>query len=166
MKIERSCATAAGVKKVPGGLRRIPYLLFLVTAVAAAVGAFASPYGNQGGSTSLKAMVNAAEGARLRDNALPASIIVVTNTNDNGPGSLRHALAVANNGDAIDATGICGTILLTSGELQITHNVSINGPGAGTLAVNGDATFRVFENFVSHAVVTISGFTITNGVAN
>jgi len=39
-----------------------------------------------------------------------------------------------------------GTILLTSGELQIEHNVTINGSGAGSLAVNGNATFRVFEN--------------------
>ena len=95
-------------------------------------------------------------------NASRANIIVVTNTNDSGPGSLRDALAVANDGDAIDATGISGTILLTSGELQIAHSVTINGPGAGTLAANGNGTFRVFEIFASD--VTISGFTITNGL--
>lgn len=95
--------------------------------------------------------------------ALPANIIVVTNTNDSGPGSLRSALAAANDGDTIDATGVPGTILLTSGELQITHTVIINGPGAEKLAVNGNATSRVFENFASN--VTISGFTITNGFA-
>jgi hypothetical protein len=162
MKIERSCATAAGVKKVRRGLRRIRYLLFLVTA-GAAVGASASPFGDQGGSTSLTAMANLAEGARLRDNALPASIIVVTNTNDSGPGSLRQALADAYYGDTIDATGVSGTILLTSGELQIlTDGVTVNGPGAGTLAVNGNGTSRVFENFAL-GYITISGFTITNG---
>ena len=90
-----------------------------------------------------------------------AATILVTNINDSGSGSLRQALAVAKNGDTIDATGVSGTILLTSGELQITHNVTINGPGAGNLAVNGNATFRVFENFASN--VTISGFTVTNG---
>jgi len=95
-------------------------------------------------------------------NALPATILVVTNTNDSGPGSLRSALAVAKDGDTIDATGISGTILLTGGELQINHNVTINGPGAGNLAVNGNATSRVFENFAAN--VTISGFTITNGL--
>jgi len=97
-----------------------------------------------------------------RGHGLPANIIVVTNTDDSGPGSLRDALAVANDGDTIDATGVSGTILLTSGELQITHNVIINGPGAGNLAVNGNATSRAFENFASDA--TISGFTITNGL--
>jgi len=95
--------------------------------------------------------------------AKPTNIIVVTNTNDSGPGSLRDALAAANDGDTIDATGVSGTILLTSGELEITHSVTLNGPGAGTLAVNGNATFRDFENFAQD--VTISGFTITNGVS-
>src|SRR5215475_12463553 len=93
--------------------------------------------------------------------AFPANIIIVTNTDNSGPDSLRDALAAANDGDTIDATGVSGTILLTSGELQINHNVTINGPGAGSLAVNGNAIFRVFENFASN--VTISGFTITNG---
>src|ERR1043166_6502822 len=96
-------------------------------------------------------------------NALPATIIVVTNTNDSGPGSLRDALAAANDGDTIDATGISGTILLTSGELQITHAITISGSGAGNLALDGNATFRVFDNLISG--VSISGFSITNGSA-
>src|SRR5438552_138522 len=93
-----------------------------------------------------------------------ATTIVVTNTNDSGSGSLRNALSIANDGDTIDATGVSGTILLTSGELQVTHNVTINGPGAATLAVNGNAVSRVFENFAG--IVTISELTITNGVAD
>src|SRR5262249_34287486 len=93
--------------------------------------------------------------------ALPGTVIVVTNTNDSGPGSLRDALAAASDGDTIDATGVSGTILLTSGALQITHNVTVNGPGAANLAVNGNASSQVFENFA--AAATISGFTITNG---
>src|SRR5215471_1611129 len=134
----------------PSPWRGIFCSLFLVAGVIAAVGAVPSPRANQGST-------------RLR-NALPANIIVVTNTNDNGPGSLRQALVDANDGDTIDATGVSGTILLTSGELQITHNVTINGPGAGNLAINGNAASRVFENFASD--VTTSGFTITNGLAS
>jgi hypothetical protein len=105
---------------------------------------------------------SASKGSAEVGHAFPVSIIVVTNTNDNGPGSLRNALAITNDGDTIDATGVSGTILLTSGELQINHNVTINGPGAASLAVNGNTTFRVFENFASD--VTISGFTVTNGL--
>ena len=98
-----------------------------------------------------------------RGYAFPANIIVVTNTADSGPGSLRDALAAAVDGDIIDATGISGTILLTSGELQITHAITINGSGAGSLAVDGNGTFRVFDNLTSGA--SISGFSITNGSA-
>ena len=87
--------------------------------------------------------------------------IFVTGTNDSGFGSLRFALAVASDGDTIDATGVSGTILLTSGELQINHNVTINGPGAENLSVSGNAASIVFDNTASN--VTISGFTITNG---
>jgi len=98
-----------------------------------------------------------------RGQASPANIIIVTNTDDSGPGSLRDALASANDGDTIAATGISGTILLTSGELQITTAVTINGPGAGSLSIDGNGTFRVFDNLTSGA--SISGFTITNGSA-
>ena len=52
-----------------------------------------------------------------RGKALPADIIVVTNTNDSGPGSLRDALTVANDGDTInfDSSLKGQTITLTSG---------------------------------------------------
>ncbi len=74
---------------------RIFCLLFLVAAVVAAVGAFVSPRVNEG-------FVRAGD-------ALPANIIGVTNTNDGGPGSLRDALATANDGDTIDAASVFGT---------------------------------------------------------
>jgi hypothetical protein len=132
MKIERSCRC----------------LIFRMAAVVAAVGAVASSLANQG-STRVS-------------NALPANIIVVTNTNDSGPGSLRDALAIANDGDTIDATGVSGTILLTSGELQITHNLTISGPGADQLAVDGNAQSRVFY-VNSGKTVIVSGLSIRNG---
>jgi len=122
-------------------LLRDAFYLLLLVAVCAIPFALAQPNATKLGSAS-KGLVGASK-------ALPATIIVVTNTNDSGPGSLRDALASANDGNTIDATGVSGTILLTSGELQITHDATINGPGAGNLAVNGNATFRVFENFAS-----------------
>src|SRR5215469_490574 len=91
--------------------------------------------------------------------ARPAIACTVTSTADSGPATLRDCLASA--ADTIDATGVSGTILLTSGELQITHDVTINGPGPANLAVNGNATSRVFHNFAAN--VTISDLTITNG---
>src|SRR5205809_1382374 len=79
--------------------------------------------------------------------AIPAhaTTILVTNTNDNGPGSLRQALVNANDGDTIDATGISGVITLTSGELLVDKSVTINAAGADVLAVDGNASNRVFH---------------------
>jgi len=65
-----------------------------------------------------------------------AATITVINTNDSGPGSLRQALANANNGDRINFA-VTGTITLTSGGLGITKNVTISGPGANRLSING-----------------------------
>src|SRR6266446_3513095 len=93
-----------------------------------------------------------------------ANIITVTNTNDSGPGSLRQALAIANDDDTIDATGIAGAISLISGELLVNKSVTINGPGADVLAVDGNVAGRVFFITLGETV-TISGFTIRNGHA-
>lgn len=93
----------------------------------------------------------------------PANIITVVNTNDSGPGSLRQALADANDGDTI-AFAVTGTIGLTSGELVVAKNITISGPGAENLAVNGNAKITVFH-IVPGETVTISGLTITNGSA-
>jgi len=91
----------------------------------------------------------------------PADTITVTNTNDSGPGSLRNALAIANDGDEI-AFAVTGTIALTSGELLVDRNITISGPGADNLAVNGNAKSRVF--YIGPATtVTVSGLTVTNG---
>jgi len=97
--------------------------------------------------------------------ALPvhAATITVTNTNDSGPGSLRQALASASDGDTINFTAT-GTISLTSGELLANRSVTIFGPGAATLAVDGNATSRVFH-IGPGKTVSISGLTIINGSA-
>jgi hypothetical protein len=96
---------------------------------------------------------------------ITAATIAVTNTADSGAGSLRAALASAANGDMIDATGVSGTITLTSGELSITNGVSINCPGRANLAIDGNfpnTTNRVFQ-ITNATTVSISGLTITNG---
>jgi hypothetical protein len=91
----------------------------------------------------------------------PANIITVTNTNDSGPGSLRQALADANDGDTINFA-VTGTIGLTSGELVIDKSITITGPGSDQLAVGlqiPQYTFRVFHVMAS-PTVTIEGLTI------
>src|SRR5206468_12520887 len=78
-----------------------------------------------------------------------------------GPGSLRQALADANDGDTIEFA-VTGTIGLTSGELLVVKNITISGPGAENLALNGNAKSTVFH-IAPGETVTISGLTITNG---
>jgi hypothetical protein len=90
-----------------------------------------------------------------------AATITVTNTNDSRPGSLRQALANANNGDTIHFA-VTGTIALTSGGLVVTRNVTISGPGANQLSIDGNqATFVV--GVIPQKTVSIFGLSITNG---
>jgi hypothetical protein len=92
-----------------------------------------------------------------------AATITVSNTNDSGAGSLRQALANANDGDTIHF-GIAGTITLTIGELLVDKSVTISGPGAASLTVDGNLAGRVFH-VSSGVTATIAGLTITNGNA-
>ena len=95
-----------------------------------------------------------------------ATTIVVTNTNDNGPGSLRQAIVDANDGDTIDATGVSGIITLTSGQFLVDKSVIINGAGADVLALDGNVMSRVFQTVTGAKTVSISGMTIRNGQGN
>ena len=94
----------------------------------------------------------------------PPVTFMVTNLADNGPGSLRQAILDANANVGYDiiqfASGVSGTITLTSGELDITDAVDLQGPGSGVVTVSGNNASRVFS--VS-ANATISGLTITGG---
>src|SRR5882724_1577762 len=65
-----------------------------------------------------------------------AATITVMNTNDSSSGSLRQALADANDGDTIDFS-VTGTITLTTGQLVAGKSVTISGPGANDLTFQG-----------------------------
>jgi hypothetical protein len=71
--------------------------------------------------------------------------------------------------NAVDGTTItfdmsnpCSTITLTS-TIPIGRNITIEGPGAGELAVSGNGAVEVFA--VGADFTTISGLTIENGLA-
>jgi hypothetical protein len=102
----------------------------------------------------------------LDDRAVP-SVYHVTNVADSGPGSLRDAVAAANahaGSDILvfDASLSGQVITLAGNEIQITDDLKINGPGAGSLTVSGGGQSRVFE-VDAPATVSISGLTITGG---
>jgi photosystem II stability/assembly factor-like uncharacterized protein len=95
--------------------------------------------------------------------------LTVTNTNDNGAGSLRQAILDANayscsTGNKITfAPGVSGTITLTTGQLGIYSSMTITGPGASTLSVSGDGSCTVLHIYNGSDNVEISGLSIING---
>ena len=103
--------------------------------------------------------------------AIPADAdtITVTNTNDSGPGSLRQALADAEDSDTIQIDpALNGQTILTltkrsAGDPQ--SNATIDGPRATFLTVKRDpqaADLRIFDVMPGHSV-EINGLTISGG---
>jgi hypothetical protein len=110
----------------------------------------------------------------LEDRCVP-SILTVTNNLDNffnpSPGSLRYEIGKAHNGDTIVfAPSLDGqTITLGGSELDITKSLTVQGPGAGLLTIDGGNPYpagntgsRVFA-VEKKTNVTLSGLTITGG---
>jgi hypothetical protein len=99
----------------------------------------------------------------LEDRCLPSTFTVL-NLLDSGPDSLRAAVAAANANPGADTIDFAttGTIALTSGQLDITDGLTINGPGASALTVSGEGVSRVFALAGDHTVV-IADLTVANG---
>jgi hypothetical protein len=95
------------------------------------------------------------------------SAFQVLNLHDSGPGSLRAAISAANTTPGADtitfASGLAGTIKLTSGDIVISDNVTIKGPG--DITVSGGGTSRVFD-IANLATVTIHSLAIDRGSAS
>jgi hypothetical protein len=94
------------------------------------------------------------------------STVTVTNNLDSGPGSLRADIAAAQSGDTVNfSPSLDGqTITLTSGNLAISNNLTIQGPGASLLTISGNHVSQVFQVSGAQPVV-LSGLTISNGVS-
>lgn len=77
------------------------------------------------------------------------AVLMVTNTDSEGPGSLAEAVAVANNQETnpgLDiirfARNVRGTIELAN-QLVVTDDLRIEGPGAQRLTVSGGNATRI-----------------------
>lgn len=90
---------------------------------------------------------------------------MVTNLNDSGAGSLRADIQAANSGDTIQfANSLAGgTLQLTSGQLDLTKNLTIDGAGAG-VTINAGGHSRVFE-VESGVTANLNFLTIADGNA-
>lgn len=81
--------------------------------------------------------------------------------------SLRDALDAAADGDVIEfASGLSGTITLTNGQLEVRDEVEIRGPGAATVTIDADGASRIFYVCSGSNPATISGLTMTDGIAD
>ncbi len=100
-----------------------------------------------------------------------AATLTVTSATDSGPGSLRQAIADAAAGDVIvfDSSLSGKTITLTSGELVLDKNLTIDGDIDGDdvpdVILDGNASSRVFS-VTSGAEVTLDALAIRNGKTN
>jgi CSLREA domain-containing protein len=99
-----------------------------------------------------------------------ASTLIVNTLNDeadfscvDGDCSLRDAIFAAGVSGDVITFSVTGTIPLTLGQLTISKDITISGPGAGLLTISGEDDFRVFFIDNSTSIVTISGLTIANG---
>src|SRR5271166_3369001 len=102
----------------------------------------------------------------LEDRALPSTLTVTSVADDGSAGTLRAILAAAHTGDTIQfARQLDGqTITLTQGQLTVSKNLSIAGPGAAELTISGNAAGRVFD-VTAATTATISGLNVTGGLA-
>jgi Right handed beta helix region/RTX calcium-binding nonapeptide repeat (4 copies) len=98
------------------------------------------------------------------------NLITVTSAADSGAGSLRAAIAAAQDGDTIQFAGNLAnqTITLTSGDISISKNIEIDGSGAANLALSGNHASRIFSagggvNFAVKNLAIVDGKTDGKG---
>lgn len=95
-----------------------------------------------------------------------AANFVVSQLGDAGSGSLRDAVDQANRTAGTDTVsfnaGLNGTITLSSGEIEIFDALSILGPGATRLSINGGNASRIFR--IGPSVGAASFATTLNGL--
>jgi hypothetical protein len=97
--------------------------------------------------------------------AIASAQTTVTNLADSGPGTLRQVISNAQPGDTItfDPALAGQTNVLTSGELLITNNLTIDASALpGGFHISGNHYWRVFE-VAANTVVTLDSLTIQDG---
>jgi hypothetical protein len=136
---------------------------------------------NQAGDANYNGAPQATQSFTVAAAGTPPATFTVTNLSNTGAGSLRSAIASANatapGPNIVNfAPGLTGTILLTSGQIQISRALMIVGPGADNLTIDGNANSRIFGIFATDPacpaldgpdyLVSISGLRLTNGRRN
>lgn len=90
--------------------------------------------------------------------------IIVTDSGDSGPGTLRDAIASANAGDTITFDpGLAGRTIELSSTLAITKPVTIDGTGADIALSGGNLVTDFSVDFTAAGTATLKGLTIADG---
>ncbi|MEZ4642689.1 MAG: hypothetical protein R3E31_08135 [Chloroflexota bacterium] len=92
---------------------------------------------------------------------------MVSNTNNSGVGSLRWAITNAISGDTIQFNAALSgqTITLTSGEIIINKNLTIDGSAlASPVTISGNNNSRIFTSRA--APCPLLGLRFINGASN
>jgi beta-glucanase (GH16 family) len=94
----------------------------------------------------------------------PPTALTVTTLADSGPGSLREAVGlIAPDGEIIFDPSLAGGIIsLTSGQLLVNRNMTIDGSAAPGLTVSGSNLSRVFQ-ITAGSTAGFNDLTIADG---
>ena len=86
---------------------------------------------------------------------------------DSGAGSLRAVVSSAPAGSQISfSPSLNGqTIKLTTGQIALNKNLTIQGPGASLLAISGSCSSRIFD-VIDSAHVAVNGLTFKAGLSS
>jgi predicted outer membrane repeat protein len=107
----------------------------------------------------------------LEDRTVPSTFLVDNLGDDNIgsglTGTLRYCINQANanqdTGNVIQfQNGLSGTILEQDAEPTVTKRLTINGPGASLITIDGNASFNVFT-IASGVIANFSGLTLADG---
>jgi hypothetical protein len=100
----------------------------------------------------------------LEDRCVPSTFTVTSSADDVTQNhTLRYAVAHAQDGDTIQLTAaVKAPIVLTHGELLLSHNVTIRSVPARTPTISGGGLSRVFE-IAPGAQATLSNLSLTGG---
>jgi hypothetical protein len=94
------------------------------------------------------------------------TIRTVSNLNDSGTGSLRQMVSISSPGDIIQfGSNLMGdTIILTSGQINVNHNLTIQGLGANLITISGNNSSRILS--ITGGNVLVRDIKFINGYQN
>jgi len=104
----------------------------------------------------------------LESRIAPAVFMVTSLKDDGSAGTLRSEILLAANKPGANtitfAHNLNGVVKLTTGSLSIVSNLTIDGPGANRIIIDGQDMDRVFE--MSDVSVRLNGLAIVDGATN